>query len=68
MLEWAKKVFLKINTPDGIAMSVGLLGFVLLTAGIALVSVAAALIVAGVLLMAWSAMFSRAIANSRGGA
>jgi hypothetical protein len=56
----------KVKTPDGIAMSTGILGFFSLVTGIALVSIPAALVVAGVLLMGWSAMFARSIANHGG--
>lgn len=66
ILEFVKRVAAAMQTPDGVAMSAGILGFALLVAGIALISIPAALIVAGALLMAWSAMFARAIA-ARGG-
>ncbi len=66
MLAWVKRVLSKIQTPDGVAMSVGLVGFVSLVAGIAMVSVPAAFVVAGLILMCWSAIFARAIANDRG--
>jgi uncharacterized membrane protein YhhN len=66
MLVWVKESLLKMQTPNGIAMSVGILGFASLVTGIALVSVPAALMIAGILLMAWSAMFARAIANHGG--
>lgn len=66
MLAWVKWVLSKIQTPDGVAMSVGLVGFVSLVVGIAMVSVPAAFVVAGLILMCWSAIFARAIANDRG--
>lgn len=66
MLAWGKKIAAAIKTPDGAAMSAGLVGFGLLVAGIALMSVPAALIVAGVLLMAWSALAAKAIATNGG--
>ena len=68
MWEWAKKSWLKMKTPNGVAMSAGILGFFLLVIGIALIYIPAALITAGVLLIAWSALFARAIANNGSGA
>ena len=66
MWAWVRRVAVAMQTPDGVAMSAGIFGFVLLVAGIALISIPAALIVSGALLMAWSAMFARSIA-ARGG-
>ena len=68
MWAWVKRVAVAMQTPDGVAMSAGILGFMLLVIGIALISIPAAFIVAGTLLMAWSAMFARSIASHRGGA
>jgi hypothetical protein len=56
----------KVKTPDGVAMSAGIIGFFSLVTGIALVSIPASLMVAGILLMGWSAMFARSIANHGG--
>lgn len=67
MWAWVKRVLSKMQTPDGAAMSVGLLGFASLVTGIAMVSVPAAFVVAGLILMCWSAMVARAIANNAGG-
>lgn len=50
-----------------LAWLVGLLGFVLLVAGVALYSVPAGLIVAGVLLMFWSYLADRAVAQPQAG-
>lgn len=66
MWAWVKRSWLKIQTPDGVAMSAGILGFIFLVVGIALISIPASLMVAGVLLMGWSAMFARSIANHGG--
>lgn len=67
MLAWVKRVFGAIfSTPDVIAMSIGMIGFCLLSIGVALVSVPAAFIVSGLILMAWSALFARSIARSAG--
>jgi hypothetical protein len=68
MLAWVKKIAAAIKTPDGVALSAGILGFVLLVTGIALISIPVALIVAGALLMAWSALVAKAIATNGGGA
>lgn len=67
MQAWVKrKLSVLVRTPDAIAMSVGLLGLALLTIGLALVYVPAALIVAGMILLCWSYMAAKAIAAAGG--
>ena len=64
MQAWVKRKLSGLfRTPDAIAMSVGLLGLLLLVTGLGLIYVPAAFIMAGVILMGWSYMVARAIAG-----
>lgn len=53
-----------MNVIEVAAWVVGLIGFALLVAGVALVSVPAGLIVAGVLLLFWAYLADRAAARA----
>ena len=57
-----KKFAALVKSPDGIAMSVGLLGLALLLTGLGLIYVPAAFVVGGIVLMCWSYLAARAIA------
>jgi hypothetical protein len=52
---------------DQMALIVGTLGFVFMVVGVACISVAMALIVAGVGMMGWSYLMARAIALAKRG-
>jgi len=54
-----------MNPVEKYGLIAGLIGFVLLVLGVSLVSFAAGLIVAGLLLMAWSAMVARSVARTQ---
>ncbi len=63
MQAWVKKNFAALmKSPDGISMSVGLLGLAMLLIGLGMIYVPAAFIVGGIVLMSWSYMVARAIA------
>lgn len=49
---------------DAIAFAAGCTGYVLLVAGVACIDWRVGLVVAGVLLLAWSALAARAVARS----
>ena len=55
----------KIDRMDQVALIVGVCGFVSMLIGVACISVAIALIVAGVGLMGWSYMMARAVALTK---